>query len=380
MKKNIIVGFLIVMFILAGCQNKKEAQGPGAKNPGLQKYDTTFFDTFDTVTTVVIYAESQGEAEKIGQKIHERFVDLNQLYDKYNTYPGVVNIKTLNQMAGQGPVKVEPEIIDLLSMSLDNYQKYGQTNIAIGAVTEIWSKYRDGHEEGAEFAQGPTKNPDSSPKIPSREELEVANQHTDIKNIVIDRENSTVEIKDPHLRLDVGAVAKGFATEIVAQEAIEAGLSSGLISAGGNVRIIGQPPEMDRDYFGVGLQNPEAIYPQGASDQSIKDTVYLNNSSVVTSGDYQRFYIVEGKPYHHLINPNTLMPADHYRSVSIVAEDSGLCDYLSTAAFCLPYEESKKLVESIDGVEGYWIHKDGSVTFTPGLKDKLQSQGADNRE
>lgn len=380
MKKKIYLALFFGLLLLTACQNQEKATIDKAKNPKLQKYESTFFDTFDTVTTLIFYTESQEEGEKLLEKAHSRFMDLNQVYDKYNAYPGIENIYTINQKAGQGPIKVSPELIELLKFSKDKYEKYGVTNVAIGAVTEVWSWYRDGSQVGGEFVQGPVKNPDSSPKLPSMEELKKAQAHTNMEDLIIDEKNSTVELRDPHMRLDVGAVAKGYATEKVAQELKEAGLEAGLISAGGNVRIIGVPPEMERDYFAVGLQNPDALYPPKEGADPIKDTIFINEMSVVTSGDYQRFYLVDGKAYHHLIDPETLMPASYYRAVSIVAEDSGLCDFLSTTAFCLPYEESKKLVESIDGVEAYWIHKDGSVTFTDGLKDKLKSQGADNRE
>lgn len=379
MKKFIIVNLMVILLLLTGCQSKQESNIDKGKNPKMEKYEMTFFDTFDTVTNIILYAETQEQAQKYGEEVHQRFLELHKIYDKYNSYEGINNIYSINKKAGQGPIEVSEDLINLLDFSIQKYKKYGTTNIGIGSVTKIWSKYRDGHEEGADFELA-EKTQEKSPTLPNINELKKANEHTNIDNILIDRDKKTVEIKDPEMRIDVGAVAKGYATELIAQELMDKGLTSALISAGGNVRIIGGPPEIDRDYFGVGLQNPEAIYPPNASSEAMKDVLYVNDTSVVTSGDYQRFYIVEGKPYHHLIDPQTLMPANHFRSVSIVAKDSGLCDYLSTAAFCLSYEDSKKLIESIDGVEAYWIHMDGSVTYTDGLKDRLKSQGATNRE
>lgn len=360
------------------------------------RYEVTYYDSFDTIIQGILYAESEEEAKEYANIMHDEFLRLHKLYDKYNAYDGITNIYSINENAGQGPIKVEADIIHLLKDAKDWYGQYGSTNIAFGSVTEIWSDYRDGHEVSQDSmdAAADHHNHDheeateeghdheheaNSPSLPPMADLKAANEHTNIEDVIIDEENQTVEIKDPDLRLDVGAVAKGYATEKVAKKLIESGMEAGLISAGGNVRIIGNPPENDKDYFAVGLQNPDAVMSMDPSNENMIDTVYANNTSIVTSGDYQRFYIVDGKSYHHLIDPTTLMPADHFRAVSIMAEDSGLSDFLSTAAFCLPYEKSKALIESIDGVEGYWIHKDGTVTFTEGMAKHLKSQGATNR-
>ncbi|MEL7649636.1 MAG: FAD:protein FMN transferase [Sedimentibacter sp.] len=364
MKKTIpilLAGILIFAF-LTGCQNNQTTEPE--KEPVYEKYSYTFLDTFDTVTQVVGYAQSEEDFNRYADKIHGRMLDLHKLFDKYNDYEGINNIKTINDNAGIQPVKVDREIIDLLLMTKEMYQSVGtKTNVAMGAVLRIWSEYRD--EAEADPANA---------KIPPMDKLLEANGHTDISKVIIDEENSTVYLEDPLMSLDVGAVAKGFATELVVNEIKEEGFVSGIISAGGNIRSFGKPMDGIRDKWGVGIQNPDGVL--GTSDESIIETVFLTDASVVTSGDYQRFYMVGDKRVHHLIDPVTLMPGDYFRAVSIVTEDSGRADFLSTTVFLMPYEEGRSLVESLDGVEALWILKDGTVQTTEGMDKIMKSKGA----
>ncbi|TJX15647.1 FAD:protein FMN transferase [Tissierella creatinini] len=347
MALTMIIGFL-------GC----------TKRPEYTKYSASFFDTFDTITQIVGYTKTEEEFNKYVDQIHNRMLVLHKLYDKYNNYEGINNIKTINDNAGLSPVKVDKEIIELILFSKDLYEnKARETNIALGSVLKIWSEYRDMAEANPEKAA-----------IPPMEDLIEANEHTDINKIIVDEENSTIFLEDSQMSLDVGAVAKGYATEIVAKELEGEGFSSFIISAGGNIRTIGKPLDNIRQRWGIGIQNPDSFID--GSESNVLETVFINNGSVVSSGDYQRFYMVGDKKIHHLIDPKTLMPGDYFRAVTIVTLNSGEADFYSTVAFLLPYEESRKFVESQDGVEALWVMKDGSVEATDGMKRIMKSQGA----
>ena len=128
-----------------------------------------------------------------------------------------------------------------------------------------------------------------------------------------------------------------------------------------------------RDRWGIGIQHPD--YLLGKTSEENIEVVFVANQSVVTSGDYQRFYTVDGKTYHHLIDPETHMPADRFRSVSIVTEDSGFADFLSTAVFLMSYEEGRALVESLDGVEALWVLPDLTLQATEGMQAISHSHG-----
>lgn len=358
MKRKISLIMTAVMLLLAftGCENVPENE--------YTKYSDTFFDTFDTMTQVVGYTKSEEEFKDYFEKIHSRFQEIHKLYDKYNDYEGINNIKTINDNAGIKPVKVDKEIIDLILFSKDwDKRTGGRTNIAMGAVLSIWHDYR---EEGID-------DPENA-KLPPKPDLEEAAKYTDIDKVIVDTANSTVYLEDKRMSLDVGAIAKGFATEIVAKEIQAAGFTSGIISPGGNVRVLGKPLDGIRERWGIGIQDPSKMIV--TAEENLLDTIFVNNASVVSSGDYQRYYVVDGKVVHHLIDPDTLMPGDYYRAVTVVTENSGLADFLSTTVFLLPYEKSRELVESLEGVEAVWVMPDGKVNATEGMEKIMKSHGA----
>jgi len=328
-----------------------------------QKYSHEFLGTFDTIIQFIGYASNERDFVEMSAKGQAMFERLNKLYDIYNEYSDINNIKTINDNAGIKPVKVESEIIDIIDFSIQWYEKSGHTvNIALGPVLSIWHDYRD------EASREPEKA-----RLPDMKILEAAYLKSDINKIEINYHEQTVFLKEKGMRLDLGAVAKGYATELVANELIKQGYDSFAITSGGNVRAVGVPKDGIRNKWGIGIQDPEGN--EYISNEDILDIAFVKDTSVVTSGDYQRYYVVDGKRIHHLINPRTLMPADYYRSVTIITQDSGLADFLSSSVFILPYEESRGLVESLDGVEALWVMSDGTLEATQNMKKVLKNMG-----
>lgn len=320
----------------------------GAKQE--KRYEATFLELFDTVTEIIGYAKDEDEFMVYAQEIHDRLEEYHQLYDIYNDYDGINNIKTINDNAGIAPVKVDQRIIDLLEFGVYAYElSEGRVNIAFGPVLKVWHDYREEGTDSPELAQ-----------LPPMELLQEKAQHTDINRMLIDKENGTVFLKEQEMRLDVGAIAKGYATEQVARLMMDKGFEKGMISVGGNVRAIGR--RIDETDWNVGVQNPDM-----ESEQKNLFILKLIDNSLVTSGDYQRYYTVDGKKYHHIIDPGTLMPANHFRAVSIVCPDSGLADALSTAVFTMPLEQGLSLVEDLEDVEAVWIFEDGRTKSSSGF-------------
>jgi FAD:protein FMN transferase len=325
----------------------------------LTRYKASFFDVFDTYSEVVVYAKDETSAQTTLDRIHEDLLAYHQLYDIYNAYDGQNNLKTVNDQAGIAPVSVDQRIIDLLLFAKEMEVKTdGRMNIAMGSVLRIWHDYRTaGTDDPANAA------------LPSLADLQAAALHTDINSVLVDADAKTVYLKDSDMSLDVGAIAKGYAVERVAQDLIADGVTSALLSIGGNVRSIGK--RGDGTSWRVNVQNPDLT----SQDQSIA-TVDLNDLSLVTSGSYQRYYTVDGKQYHHIIDPDTLYPAAYTWAVTVVTTDSGLADALSTALYTLSIEQGKALLTNFPGVEALWVTLDGELVRTDGFSDLAAEETA----
>ncbi len=340
---------------LTGCSastQKKQEQSSDA-----QRYTTVFYDVFDTVTTVIAYCDSEEEFASQMDALYADLVAYNQLFDIYNDYDGINNIKTINDNAGKQPVEVGDEILSMLELAVKMYDMTnGKLNVAMGSVLGIWHDYREAAENNESEADN---------KLPTDDELQAANQHCDINNLIIDSENKTVYLADPKMSLDVGSVGKGYAVEMVCQAAQARGLDSALVSVGGNLRAIGTKP--DGSQWAGGVENPwDASSDYYGGDSSTVAAVNMSDMALVTSGDYQRYFVVDGKRYHHLIDPDTLYPADYFNGVTVLCADSGLADCLTTGLFCMSLEEGQKLINSLDGVEALWCTQDQQIVTSDG--------------
>ena len=187
------------------------------------------------MTQVIAYCDSQAEFDRQAEALHADLVAYHQLYDIYNDYEGINNIKTINDNAGVAPVRVDERILDMLELAVEMYDTTnGKLNIAMGSVLAIWHDYREAAEADPS---------DADNQLPTQEELEAAAQHCNIEDVIIDRQAGTVYLADPEMRLDVGSVGKGYAVEQVCQAARERGLVSLSLSVGGNLRSVGSKPQ-----------------------------------------------------------------------------------------------------------------------------------------
>ncbi len=341
--RRILAFFLSISVFLTGCASDTvEVQK--------KQYTATFLNLFDTVTSVTGYADSEEEFQKKAQEIHDNLQIYHQLFDIYHDYEGIANLKTVNDQAGIAPVKVENILIRFLKDCKTYYETTeGRVNVAMGSVLALW------HDARSRGRDDPV-----NARLPEDEKLKEASEHTDINALVIDEEASTVYLADPQMRLDVGAIAKGWAANEVSKNAPE-GL---LISVGGNVCATGAKDENGAHWV-VGIQSPD-------DPEKYLHTIEVTDECVVTSGDYQRTYMVDGKLYHHIIDPETLYPGTYWRSVTIVCRDSSAADALSTALFLMPKEEGQALLEKYDA-EALWVDQNGDIQYSPGFEKLIRT-------
>ena len=334
--KRLLAAALCVLLFCAGCSSRQ----------GSYRFQYTYLDVFDTVTGITVFAATQAEADELAALLHDELMECHQLFDIYHEYEGLVNLCTVNRLAGEAPVKVDGRILALLDFALTMGEaSEGKLNVCMGSLLSLW---HDARVEGNEDPK--------SAALPDQEAIRSAMEHMSPDALQLDRSASAVRFLDPELKLDVGAVAKGWAVQYACEAAKERGYSGFLISAGGNVCSVGR--KGDGSPWKIGLEDP-----QGSGKELM--LLELADCAAVTSGAYQRYYMVDGKRYCHIVDPDSGYPAREYEMVTIICPDSAVADALSTALFLLPREEGLELAKAY-GAEALWFADGGWVT-TPGF-------------
>lgn len=337
---------VIAALFMAGCTGKPTKIEPQGK---------AYFTYFDTVSYVYSYAgDSAEQFEERSAEVSAILEEYHKLFDIYHEYSGINNLCTINKQAGREPLPVDEKILDFLDYARQLYELTGgEMNVMMGSVLRLWHDCR-------EAAAGDPANA----KIPDRAALEAAAEHMAFSALEIDWENQTVRLTDPEASIDVGAMGKGYATERAAEYLEEKGAESYVLNVGGNIRIIGT--KQDGTGWVTGIRDPASAEGQFAISLRLKDT------ACVTSGVYERYFTVDGQRYHHIIDKDSLFPADYFASLTVLTHDSALADALSTALFCMSCEEGMELVSKLDGVEVLWIFPDGELRYTPGVEELIE--------
>ena len=312
-----------------------------------QRYQFTYADVFDTVTSVTVFADSRSDAEALAGLLHDELLTCHRLFDIYREYEGMNNLCTVNRLAGGAPVTVDGRITELLRFAADMGDASGGClNVCMGSVLSLWHEAREaGNADPSRAA------------LPDETLLRAAQAHISPDALLIDEAASTVCLTDPEASLDVGAVAKGWAVQRACTLAAEKGYGGFLVSAGGNVFTVGVKP--DGALWRIALEDP-------TKDGAHLTELELRDCAAVTSGSYQRYFTVDGVKYHHIIDPVTAYPADNYLMVTVICPDSAVADALSTSLFLMSCEEGRALAAEF-GAEALWLLEDGSILTTEGF-------------
>jgi thiamine biosynthesis lipoprotein len=258
------------------------------------------------------------------------------------------NIAAINAAAGEAPVKAAPETLSILRDALIFSDKTGGLfDPSIGPLVKAWNI-------GTDYAA-----------IPKTDVLHRSMSLVNYHDIIIDDKNETVFLTKKGMKLDLGAIAKGYAADDIARLLKSKKIKKAIIDLGGNIYALGEK-EPGKDW-NIGIRDPET--ERGEPILSIS----VNNTSVVTSGIYERFFEANGKKYHHILDPRTGYPAENdLLSVTIVATSSMDADALSTSTFLLGADKGMSLIEQTKNVDAIFINKKREVRLSSGLLGKVK--------
>jgi len=331
-KKNTIIKIFIAILILS-------LAFTGCSKEVVYVSDNDFL--LDTIVNIKIFHYKN-------QKIDEDIIsDSFELIKDYENMLSIhiegSDMDRLAKASGREPISVDPFTIEIIEKSIEYSELSGGLfDITSGPLIELWAiDPPNGH-------------------LPSKAELEDTLPLIGYKRIsLFDNGSVTLEIKG--MKANLGAIAKGAITDKVKEFLVENGVSSAIINTGGNVLLIGNKP--DDQLFSIGIQDPNNLRGSYLLALSISD------KAVVSSGDYERFFEVDGKIYHHILDPFTGYPADtNIKQVSIIAENSTDADALSTTVLLMGLKNGIDLIESTEGVEAVFITKDDNIYITDGLE------------
>jgi len=307
-----------------------------------EKYTSSYFNFFDSFATLTVYTESQKYFDVYDNIFNTELERYHKLLDIYNSYDGVTNLCSLNESAGTGEISISHHLFDFLVEAKKMYSLTdGYTSIALGAVTSIW------------------KEAIESKTLPDEQALAEAAEHTNIDDIKLDDLYKTVNILDSELRIDAGALGKGYVSDIICEALLEAGCESFLINIGGTLTGFGHKANGDQWYGGI----------QNSNGEELDISLNISGASIATSGSYHRGFELDGVTYHHIINPTTFHPENIYTSVSIVSRSAMEADALSTALFSMSAEQGKEIVRSLEYTGAMWQYADGTTESTEGFDD-----------
>ena len=276
--------------------------------------------------------------------IERAIQEIRRLESLMTTWKDDSEVSRINQSAGKAPVRVGPETLDVIAKSLWISELSGGVfDISFEVMHGLWR-----------FDE------DLEKRVPDSAAIEERRKLIDYRHIVLDREKSTVFLDRPSTKISLGGIAKGYAIDKAKEILLGAGVEDFLAQAGGDLYVHGH--HADGSPWLAGVRDPRG--PDGSHFALLP----VVNHAFSTAGDYERSYVLEGKRYHHIIDPRTGWPATASRSVTIWAKDALTADALDDAVFILGVEKGLSLVESIDDAGAVIVDADNNVHVSKRLK------------
>lgn len=338
---TLVIILLIVILAGSGCR---------LKSAQLKEFTDEKF-LMDTLIQITVYSEDEQRGKEALDRAFAEFERINNLTDRFlkegkNTSASSDVIR-INENAGIKPVQVSTDTLNIVQRSLYYAQiSGGSFDITIGPIMDLW---------------GFGKNEEQH--VPSDEQIKKTLSLVDYKKVIVNPDNQTVYLQKPGMSLDFGGVAKGYATEEAAKVLRELGVKHALINAGGNVYALGTKP--DGSSWRVGIRDPR-------NENEILAVLSVKDTSVVTSGDYERYFEEGGVRYSHIIDPSTGKQAASLIQTTVVTESSTDADILNKPLFVLGHKRGMSLAESLPGVGAIFVGADKQVVYTENLTNQLK--------
>lgn len=316
---------------------------------------------FDTVITITLYDTNRLGTKRCNEILASCFSLCESYEAMFSRTKEGSDIWNINHADG-APITVHPETAALLQKSLFYCeQTNGLVDITIAPVTDLWDFSSEHLLQLQNTDTSDTETPLSS--LPTKEQLTNRLAHVDYKKVNIT--GNTVILKDADAALDLGCIAKGYIADCLKMHLQAQGISCAIINLGGNLQTLGTKP--DGSPFLLGIQKPFG------DNRTPIATLPVTDSSLVSSGVYERYFEAGGIRYHHLLNPRTGLPENNgLLGVTILTASSADADILSTAAFLLGLEKGIAYIDSLPDTEAVFITEDGSLHPTDGLSGLLQ--------
>lgn len=336
--KIISLFFVFIVTLLVGCNQTETNNVELVEEP----YSQTEF-MMGTYVSVQIYDKDQ---EKMLETAFDRVIDLDK---KLAPTEPDSEIYAVNQAAGKEVVKVSDDVYRLIEKSVE-YSEIREDGFdyTIGPITELW---RIGFDDA---------------RVPDQEEIDEVLPLVDHNEVELDAEEKTVFLKQEGMKIDLGAIAKGYIADEMIKALKDDGVTTAIVDLGGNVVVMGDSPKRENGGFNVGIQDP--LDTRGQVVGSIK----AKDQSIVTSGVYERYIEEDGEIYHHLMNPETGYPFDNsIAGVTIISDESIDGDAFSTVVFAFGLEDGLEYVNELDGLEAIFVSKDKEVYTSDGITEEF---------
>jgi len=329
--------FPVILFVsfllLFGCSEDDDYQ--------LVQQSTFALGTYNQVTVYAPDEEGQGIINEVFTRVEEIETIMSSNIENSD-------ISKLNNQAGESTVILNPETFHMLQLAKEyNEITEGTFNIGIGALISLWDIGGDDQ------------------KVPEGSQIDAILDHFNMDQLILNEESYEAKIKDPKMIVDLGGIAKGYAVDEAIRIIKEHGVDHAIVDFGGDVYVLGDNP--DGNEWRIGISTPEV----GGS--GVMGRLFSSDMSIVSSGDYERYFIEEGQLYHHILDPSTGYPADnHLSSVTIISDTALEGDILATAVFVMGLEEGLNFVNSLDDIEAILITDHKKVHVTSGVTDLFE--------